>query len=152
MEHTKTTRPLRIWLIEDHMPDVFLIERSFRQYHIECELTRFVDGEQVLVALQVGSVEPETLPDLILLDLNLPKVSGLDVLRLTREDPFLRKVHVIVLTSSNAPQDREMAKQLGADQFITKPVELHAYLTAVGSSVRELFGMNDLDRASGAAN
>ena len=151
MHENKAPRRVRIWLIEDHMPDVFLIEKSLQQYSVECDLTRYADGEQVLMALQLASLEPESLPDLVVLDLNLPKVGGMDVLRLTRQDQFLKKVRVIVLTSSEAPHDRAQATELGADRFITKPAELHAYLAAVGETVRELLGMNNAGEAGASA-
>jgi CheY-like chemotaxis protein len=77
-------------------------------------------------------------PDLIFLDLNLPKADGLELLRLIRTWPHLAKVPVAVLTSSSAPEDKERAYQLGANLFITKPAGLAEFLAAIGGAATEL--------------
>lgn len=136
----------RIYLIEDHTPDVFLVEKALHDYGIDCDLVRFVDGGQALVALNKLGDQPEALPDLILLDLNLPRVSGMDILRVLQKDPALAKVPVAILTSSQAPRDKLEANTLGVTRFITKPNDLRAYLEVIARAIKELLSQ----RAGGA--
>ena len=126
-----------VFLIEDHTPDVFLIEKALMESGVTCHVTRCSDGEQALLTLGMVRLKPEAHPKLVLLDLNLPRVGGLDVLRAIRQDPALKDLTVVVLTSSEAPRDREEAMALGAVRFITKPPELRAYKDAIGGVVRD---------------
>ena len=87
------------------------------------------DGEQALEYIQrQGQFRDATIPDLVVLDLNLPKSDGGDVLKCLRETPAYARVPVVVLTSSDSPRDRKTAEKLGANCFITKPSDLDAFL------------------------
>ena len=132
------TRPVRILIVEDYAPDVFLFQKALQENHVEFELTRFEDGEQAMQALQKRGPDALEIPDLIVLDLNVPKIDGMDVLRAIRKDPTLAKVPIAVLTSSGSLQDKVDAISSGADRFITKPVELRSFVATVGRSVKEL--------------
>jgi chemotaxis family two-component system response regulator Rcp1 len=132
------TKPVRILIVEDHAPDVFLVQKALRENQVEFELTRFEDGEQALRALQNRGSTPLEIPDLVILDLNLPKIDGMEILRAIRKDPKLAKVPIAVLTSSGALQDKVDAMALGADRFITKPVNLESFVRTVGGSIKEL--------------
>jgi CheY-like chemotaxis protein len=130
-------RSASVFLIEDHTPDVFLIEKALMDSGVSCHVTRCSDGEQALVTLGMVRLKPEAHPKLVLLDLNLPIVGGMDVLRAIRQDPALEDLPVVVLTSSEAPRDREEAMMLGAARFITKPPELRAYMDTIGGVARD---------------
>src|SRR5471032_2358082 len=95
----------RILIIEDHAPDVYLVKEALRSSGVEFELTHVNDGKaarEYLIEATSGGF-----PDLIFLDLNLPKTDGLELLGLIRTWPHLAHVPVAVLTSSNSPADKE---------------------------------------------
>jgi len=116
-------RPLRILLIEDNPADVVLTRMTLAESGRVHELLVIVDGEAALAYLRVAS----PLPDLILLDLNLPKVDGFSVLEQLRELPGVRKVPVAILTSSQICEDRDRAFRLGARIYLEKPASLSGY-------------------------
>jgi CheY-like chemotaxis protein len=126
----------RIVLIEDNPGDVYLIELALKFHHIDCQLTHFEDGEEALRGLLDGEATP--LPDLILVDLNLPRVDGKQVLSRMREHPTLGAVPIAVLTSSFSPRDYDDVVKLGARKYIHKPTRLQDYLSAIGGAVKEL--------------
>jgi DNA-binding response OmpR family regulator len=130
------TKPVRIFIVEDHTPDVYLVERALRENDVAFELIRFEDGEQALEDFRLWG--PDTAPDLIILDLNVPKIDGMDILRAIRKDPSRTRIPIAVLTSSRAPQDKIDSMALGADRFITKPLDLHTFVGIVGTSIKEL--------------
>ncbi len=134
---TNATNIPRIYLIEDHGPDVFLVEKATQDYGIHCDLIRFVDGGQALEALRSLPSNSGAVPDLILLDLNLPCVGGLELLRELRKNNLAQGVPVIVLTSSQAPGDKLEAARLGVSRFLTKPTEFRAYLQLVAGAIIE---------------
>jgi DNA-binding response OmpR family regulator len=134
-------RPVRIFLVEDHPPDVFLVQKALRENQVDFQLTRFDDGEQVLRALQKQEQGAAERPDLIILDLNVPKIDGMDILRTIRQDPALAEVPIAILTSSRSAQDRVNAMALGADRFITKPADLRSFVGIVGGSIKELLNV-----------
>ena len=128
----------QILIVEDHAPDVFLVQKALRENQVAFELTRFEDGEQAMLAIQKRGPVALGTPDLIILDLNLPKVDGMEILREIRKDPSMAKVPIAVLTSSGALQDKVDAIASGADRFITKPVDLRSFVGTVGRSIKEL--------------
>jgi CheY-like chemotaxis protein len=138
-----------ILLIEDHSPDVFLIQRAIRESGIECDVIRCADGEQAVAELHRMRADPDALPGLALLDLNLPRIGGMEIMRLIQQDPILSKLPVAVLTSSQDPRDKEQAMALGAAWFITKPSELRVYMQVIGGLVRELFGAASSEAPTG---
>jgi DNA-binding response OmpR family regulator len=127
-----TPRP-HIVLIEDNETDVLLVKRALTQHGIDCELEHWADGELAETAIRGG----ESNPSLVLVDLNLPRVGGFDLLRLIRSRPQLAGVRVVVFTSSNSPADMRRARELGADAYIVKPPELNSFLDEVGRRIRE---------------
>jgi DNA-binding response OmpR family regulator len=132
------TKRVRIFLVEDHAPDVFLLKKALRDSQVDCDLIHFEDGEQALCELsKLGSnaIEP---PDLVILDLNVPRIDGMGVLRAIRNDPAMAKLPVAILTSSLVPKDRMDAMASGADRFITKPVNLRSFVSIVGETIKGL--------------
>ncbi len=125
----------RIVLVEDNDGDVYLLEKALRAFHIQAELTRYVDGEEAIRALAGESIER---PDLILVDLNLPGSGGFEVLRAIRAKPSLVGVPVGVFTSSDAEKDRYRVALIGAERYVHKPASLDHFIAEVGQAVLEL--------------
>jgi len=128
--------PLRIVIAEDSGPDVILVKETLRAVGIEAELKVFPDGEGCARHLTT-SEEP---PDAIIIDLNLPRVDGFELLKMVRGDRRYARVPVAVLTSSRTEEDRRRSFDLGANAFITKPSKLDDFLETVGSAIRGLLG------------
>lgn len=132
---------MTIFLAEDNPADVYLLREALAAAS-GSEVTLIVahDGEEALDFVQQrGAFLEPVEPDLIILDLNLPKNDGSEVLRSVRTSERLRKVPVVILTSSDSPRDRANAEKLGADAYITKPSDLDAFL-ALGAHLRGLGG------------
>lgn len=115
-----------ILLIEDDPDDVFHIERAFRKAQVLHSLNVVGDGEQALAYLRgeppFDDRSANPLPMLVLLDLKLPRVTGLQVLEWLKSQPGLRRIPVVVLTSSRESRDVEVAYDLGANSYLVKPV------------------------------
>ena len=127
---------MNIFLAEDHGPDVFLIKEALQRAGICFELQHCADGEEAIDELLGTTLEVR--PDLILLDINLPKRTGFDVLMCLRENSALASVPVIILTSSRSPRDKMEADRLGASAFISKPPDLQEFLASIGNTAASL--------------
>ncbi|MBX9600774.1 MAG: response regulator [Bryobacteraceae bacterium] len=125
----------KVVLVEDNSADVYLILEAFREHNLAIDVEVIADGEH---AGRYFS-EPGDSPDLVLLDLNLPKTNGLELLRAIREGERCPGVPVMVLTSSDSPQDRARALEAGANSFRRKASELDAFLE-IGRDVKEMLG------------
>lgn len=125
-----------ILLVEDNQSDVDLTRRALEKRRIANELVVVRDGQEALDYLFGGGEfagrDTADLPSFILLDINLPRVDGLAVLRAIREDVRTRFLPVIVLTTSQEEQDMVASYQLGANSYIRKPVDFIQFLDAVG--------------------
>ncbi|MEW5871927.1 MAG: response regulator [Chloroflexota bacterium] len=122
---TEYDRP--ILLVEDNPMDVDLTQRAFARHKLLNPLQVANDGEEALNILDRWRGD-EPLPVVILLDINLPKVSGLEVLRSYKSHPKIRTVPIIMLTSSAEDGDVQSAYQLGANSYIVKPVDFDEFL------------------------
>lgn len=113
-----------ILLVEDNPGDVRLTREAFAQTTLETDLHVVRDGEEALAFLhRRDGFEDAPRPHLVLLDLNLPKVDGLEVLRELKEDPTLRRVPVVVLTGSEAREDIAESYDRYSNAYLTKPVD-----------------------------
>ena len=122
-------RPPQVLLVEDNPADVRLLQEAFSSLPARIGLSIATDGEQAIEKLQqVLSGKPV---DLVLLDLNLPKKDGREVLRDIKQHPSLSRIPVVVLSTSEAPRDIEMAYALHANCYLTKPKDLHDFFTLV---------------------
>src|SRR5436190_22726560 len=119
---------LRILLAEDNPGDVFLVKEALSSNNLTYSLRTAEDGERALALLQEEEAGKFTL-DLVLLDLNLPKVSGDRVLAHIRGSEQLKWLPVIVVTSSDSPRDRAKAAALGVDYYFRKPSDFDEFLT-----------------------
>jgi CheY-like chemotaxis protein len=127
------SRTVRILLAEDNPADVYLIEEALREHQVEFEIIVAEDGE---IAMNMVS-SSELRPDIVLLDLNMPKRSGGEVLERIRDIAGGAYLPVIVLTSSDSPTDRDEAMRLGATCYIRKPTGLDEFL-AIGATIKRL--------------
>ena len=117
--------PCIILYAEDEADDVFFLERALKLAALPHTLSAVPDGEQAIEYLAgEGAFTDRTrnpLPNLILLDINMPKQSGLDVLAWLRSQPHLKSLPALIFTSSSRAEDKEKARQLGADDYLLKP-------------------------------
>jgi two-component system, response regulator len=124
-----------ILLIEDNQDDEELTLRALRKNNISNEVSVVRDGQEALDWLEgtgpYSDRNPEQVPALILLDLKLPKVDGLEVLRRLRANPRTALVPVVILTSSKEDRDRASGYQGGANSYVQKPVDFTAFVDAV---------------------
>ncbi len=127
-------KPIEILLIEDNEGDIGLIEEIFEEAKIRNNLRIAEDGEEGVLYLRgEGKFSGSPRPDLILLDLNLPKKDGREVLKEIKEDPILRRIPVVILTTSRAENDILRAYDLHANAYITKPLDFNQFMTVVES-------------------
>lgn len=126
-------RVLEILFVEDNPGDVRLAQEVLREAAVPSRLHVAPDGERGLEMMRGVSIEgePPRRPDLVILDLNLPRKSGADVLRECKSDAELRRTPVVVLSSSAAEDDIESAYALGANAYVPKPVDLEGFLHVV---------------------
>ena len=134
MTQPAPARPVEVVLVEDNPGDALITEEAFEQAKVAINLVVCEDGPTALSHLEttLGNTGPPT-PDLILLDLNLPGMSGLQVLEHIRTHDGLIHIPVIVMTSSTAPEDVLAAYRAHANSFISKPVRPQEFLDAVKS-------------------
>ena len=126
----------RIWIAEDNPADVYLIEEALRRHQFDYRLTTAGNGEDMLNLIAGLDENPsEQCPDLFLIDLNLPRRSGDEILEHIRHSKRCSQVPAIVITSSDSPQDRARARQLGASFFFRKPADLERFMM-IGGIVR----------------
>lgn len=127
-------RPIEILLVEDNLGDVRLTQEALREGKVRNHLNVAADGVEAMAFLRrEGQHANAPQPDLILLDLNLPKKGGREVLAEIKEDPELRRIPVVILTVSKAEEDVLKSYNLHANCYITKPVNLDQFLTVVQS-------------------
>lgn len=114
-----------IWVVDDDTDDQYLIEQALKALSTRLTIKPISDGDELLPHLQQAAV----LPKLVLLDLNMERMSGFEALQELRNCSPYKHLPVVVLTTSEAEEDRRKALQLGADAFLTKPVKFDAVVT-----------------------
>ncbi|MFN2562170.1 MAG: response regulator [Jatrophihabitans sp.] len=131
--------PLGVLLVEDDPGDVMIAEEALKASRLKSKLTVVPDGVEALKYLRrEGTYADVERPDLILLDLNLPKMTGHEVLAEVKTDPTLRKIPIVVLTTSGASEDVVRSYDLHANVFVTKPVDFD-HFTAVIKQIDDFF-------------
>lgn len=134
MNRNVSSRPVEILLVEDNPGDVRLTREALKEGKVRNNLYVAPDGVEALRFLRrEGEHAQAVRPDLILLDLNLPRMDGREVLEVIKADPDLRHIPVVVLTSSQAEQDIVRAYDLHANCYVTKPVDLDQFIHVVRS-------------------
>ncbi len=125
---------VQILLVEDNPGDARLTEEALREAKVRNTLNHVENGIEALAFLRrEGKYADAPRPDLVFLDLNLPRMGGREVLREIKNDPDLKRIPVVILTSSGAEQDILSTYQLHANCYITKPVDMQGFLTVVKS-------------------
>ena len=125
-------QPIEVLLVEDDPGDVLLIREAFEFNKVHNNLHVVNDGEQALHFLRKEGEYNEALrPDLVLLDLNLPRKDGREVLAEVKGDPELRTIPIVVLTTSEAEEDVLKSYQLHANAYVTKPVDFERFVSVV---------------------
>ena len=124
------SRPLRILVIDDSAADVLLLEEAILEYGLKAELEPAVDGQAALERLRGDG----PLPDLVLLDLNMPRLHGREVLEQLKQDPDLRAIPVIIFSTSSSPYDVDDCYDRHANSYLVKPIDFEG----LGDVVRAL--------------
>lgn len=127
-------KPIHILLVEDNEGDILLTTEALNERKIVNEVSVARDGVEALAFLtKKGAFVEAKTPDLILLDINLPKMNGHDVLGVIKEDEELKKIPVIMLTTSSSKRDIDRSYEKGANCYITKPVDMDDFLNTISS-------------------
>ncbi|HEX8949806.1 MAG TPA: response regulator [Dissulfurispiraceae bacterium] len=134
MEERRSGVPIEILLVEDNPGDVRLMEEALKDAKIYTHLHVARDGEEAMQFLRrEGEYAGVHRPDLIMLDLNLPKKDGREVLAEIKDDPVLRRIPVVVITTSRAEEDIVRSYNLHANCYVTKPVDFEQFMKVVQS-------------------
>ena len=120
-------RPLSLLLVEDNMDHVRIMTWAIGRADSRIRVNHAEDAEAVKRSLTPSAIPGPTLPDIILLNLNMPKMNGLDLLKFIRRESHLRHIPVIMLSSSNRPEDVQDAYRFGANTFLSKSVMLRDF-------------------------
>ena len=132
------TRAFHILLVEDNAADIYLFREALKGAGLNFELTIIENGaEGIAFARRQGEYAGSSVPDLAVLDLNLPKYGGASVLEAMRQNKELERVPVFIMSSTAGPREQARAKDLGIERFITKPHDLEDFLQ-IGQVVKEL--------------
>ncbi|MEY2471465.1 MAG: hypothetical protein QOK28_794 [Actinomycetota bacterium] len=132
MSDTDSSRPIEVLLVEDDPGDVLMTQEAFADYKIANRLSVVTNGEDAIAYMRKqGRFADVPTPDLVLLDLNLPRRDGREVLREIKEDPELRRVPVVILTTSEAEEDVLASYLLHANAYVRKPVDFDQFVAAV---------------------
>ena len=138
-----TTQPFTILHVEDDPNDVLLVERAMRKANCTAVLRSVADGDKAVAYLKgeesFGNRDENPFPDVVLLDLKMPRKSGLEVLTWIREQAQFKRLPVVVFTSSKHEQDINRAYDLGANSYLVKPVGFDALLETV-KQVQQYWG------------
>jgi CheY-like chemotaxis protein len=131
---------IRILVIEDNPADVDLLRRAIRGAQLDCELTVLEDGAEALALLRRFEAQEDAgvaAPDLAVLDLNLPKNDGIEVLQAMRASIAFARVPIAILSSSSSTRERAKIEQFGIGRYITKPPDLDEFMR-IGFTLKEL--------------
>lgn len=132
MPEQPRSQPIEILLVEDDPGDVLITQEAFSDYKIANRLTVVSNGEDAIAYLRKqGRFAGVVTPDLVLLDLNLPRRNGREVLFDIKGDPQLRRIPVVILTTSEAEEDVIAAYDLHANAYVRKPVDFDQFVAAV---------------------
>jgi DNA-binding response OmpR family regulator len=132
----------RLVLIEDNPADVLLVRQAIRERGMKVDLVSYPDVPDALA----GLLDPESpVPDAILIDLNLPKGDGLNIIKVLSASPRLAMVPLGILTSSQSPRDIQEAQELKIGSYIHKPSTLDEFLLRVGVAIAQLLGIEKSD-------
>ena len=136
-----STKNRKVILVEDNLADVELVKISVKELENPVELVHIGDGQELLIYFKTAVLSEIAL---ILLDLNMPHVSGIDVLQHMQQDPNLKRVPVVMFTTSNSKSDIMKCYELGAKAFVCKPLDIFEFNNSIRSIVEFWTGINML--------
>lgn len=125
-------RPLHILLVDDSEDDVFLITEAFRRHETQSEVDSLLSGDEACEYLFSCGEKERPLPDVVLLDINMPRLTGFEVLSRIRSHPATRTLPVVMLTTSDHPADIKQAYACGANSYLQKPLEYQHLCEMIG--------------------
>jgi two-component system, chemotaxis family, response regulator Rcp1 len=128
----------KLLVIEDNPADVELLRRALAAAQLDCQLTVVDDGADALALFRPGA--GTQVPDLAIVDLNLPKHSGLEVIEQMRANPNFADVPIVIMSSSSARRDRSSLEKLRISKYIVKPADLEEFMK-IGWQIREVLGI-----------
>lgn len=137
---------LHIVIVEDNPPDVLVFRECLRRRGIAFTIEHYLNGEDAAKAI-VAATAP---PDLFVLDLNVPRIHGLELLKVIRANPLTAHADVVILTSSRMADDRTLAEQSGADLYLIKPDGFHEFVDRVGSALEDFLNREPSTNAAEA--
>ena len=141
----KNTRQIRVFLAEDNLADVWLVEEALKRQSLDYSLQIYSNAEDAIKAAKTCGYGSDSIPDVMLVDFNLPRGDGRDVLTAAASNPMLDAVPKVVMSSFLREEEMEQALQLGARCFIPKPASLDEFLATVGETLTELIGAAVID-------
>jgi CheY-like chemotaxis protein len=119
----------RVFIVEDNPDEISIADRLMRRNRVQTDFTYFGDGEECISYLNDKTKARDDWPDLVLLDLNLPRIDGWEVLKFIKQDPDLQSIPVMMLSGSTNPDDILHGKQLGATAYLFKPFDVGSLKT-----------------------
>jgi chemotaxis family two-component system response regulator Rcp1 len=126
-----------ILLVDDNPADVLLVREALKWHEVNSDLIVARDGDDAIRLMDEIDSKLLQCPDLVILDLNLPRKTGFEVLQRIRTSPCCGETPVIILSSSDAQSDRQKAKLLGASQYLQKPSNLHDFMS-IGATLKDM--------------
>jgi len=146
--HSRMNPEQVVLLVEDNPDDVELMRLAFEKNDIQCTFVVARDGQEALDYFNGKGIhaerDPSVLPRLVLLDLNVPKIDGLEVLRRVRAKDPARTVPIVVLSSSKQDEDVRRSYELGANSYVRKPVDFREFVEATRLLAAYWLGLNEL--------
>ena len=143
-------RPIEILIVDDNPGDVRLTAEALKDSKVQNRLHTAQDGMEAIAFLRrKGEYADAPLPDLILLDLNMPRMNGSQLLAKVKEDSALKNIPVVILTGSREIDDIIKANNLRADYYVTKPIDLEEFIMAVKSIVDSLLNQREIAGGGG---
>lgn len=124
-------KELTIILTEDDLGHATLIKRNLKRAGLLNDIIHFTDGQQVLDFFETEKKKKTLLPALLLLDIKMPKVDGIEVLKTVKADPSLKKMPVIMITTTDDPREIERCHELGCSNYIKKPIDYDKFVDAI---------------------
>jgi CheY-like chemotaxis protein len=133
--------------VEDNPGDVELLKLALRDVGVECDLTVIEDGGEAIAFIQAAQQPPV---HLAIVDLNVPKSDGLEILAAMRRNTMFNRVPIVILTTSASPRDRSRMEVFGIDRYLSKPYDLDEYM-AIGETIKQLLEIGKTREASQGA-
>ena len=137
MDPTETSAPIRIDVVEDNLTDMYILQKVLEKALLHFVIDDLENGEEaILFLLRQGKYLQAPSPDLIILDLNMPRVGGTEVIARIREDPIVQTIPIMVLSTSDTLEDKHKMAELGVVRYFTKSSKLADFL-AIGETIKE---------------